>query len=32
MKKISSLDLGGAVQTRCKPRHFAGELPLVREA
>lgn len=35
MKKISSLDLGektSADKTSYKPRHFAGELPLVREA
>lgn len=35
MKKISSLDLGektGADKASYKPRHFAGELPLVREA
>ena len=35
MKKISSLDLGektSADKASYKPRHFAGELPLVREA
>ena len=35
MKKISSLDLGektAADKPSYKPRHFAGELPLVREA
>ena len=35
MKKISSLDLGeksAADKASYKPRHFAGELPLVREA
>ena len=35
MKKISSLDLGektSADKAPYKPRHFAGELPLVREA
>lgn len=35
MKKISSLDLGDktrADRASYKPRHFAGELPLVREA
>lgn len=35
MKKISSLDLGEKTSTdkaSYKPRHFAGELPLVREA
>ena len=35
MKKISSLDLGdktSADRASYKPRHFAGELPLVREA
>ncbi len=35
MKKISSLDLGektSADKVSYKPRHFAGELPLVREA
>ena len=35
MKKISSLDLGEkttADKPSYKPRHFAGELPLVREA
>ena len=35
MKKISSLDLGektSSDKASYKPRHFAGELPLVREA
>lgn len=35
MKKISSLDLGektSADKASYKPRHFAGELPLIREA
>ena len=35
MKKISSLDLGektSSDKVSYKPRHFAGELPLVREA
>ena len=35
MKKISSLDLGdktSADKASYRPRHFAGELPLVREA
>ncbi len=35
MKKISALDLGektSADKASYKPRHFAGELPLVREA
>lgn len=35
MKKISSLDLGektASDKASYKPRHFAGELPLVREA
>ena len=35
MKKISSLDLGEKTEVdevSYKPRHFAGELPLVREA
>lgn len=35
IKKISSLDLGektASDKTSYKPRHFAGELPLVREA
>ena len=35
MKKISSLDLGektASDKVSYKPRHFAGELPLVREA